>query len=118
MRLPPYPRYRNSGIEWLRDVPAHWQVKRLKTVALYRVSNVDKIPSEEEVAVRLCNYTDVYYNEFIWPAMGLMETTSTPEEVKRFRLRVGDVVITKDSEEWSDIAVPASRRWSSRLHLT
>jgi type I restriction enzyme, S subunit len=107
VRPPPYPKYRTSGIEWLRDVPAHWQVKRLKTVASYRVSNVDKIPSEDEVSVRLCNYTDVYYNEFIWSEMGLMETTATPEEVKRFWLREGDVVITKDSEEWSDIAVPA-----------
>jgi type I restriction enzyme S subunit len=39
--------------------------------------------------------------------MGLMETTATPEEISRFGLRAGDVLITKDSEEWSDIAIPA-----------
>jgi type I restriction enzyme S subunit len=39
--------------------------------------------------------------------MELMETTATADEIRRFGLRVGDVVITKDSEEWSDIAVPA-----------
>jgi type I restriction enzyme S subunit len=26
----PYDRYRNSGVDWLRDVPAHWQTTRLR----------------------------------------------------------------------------------------
>ena len=30
MRLPGYPRYKPSGIEWLGDVPEHWDVKRIK----------------------------------------------------------------------------------------
>lgn len=30
MRLPDYPRYRASGVEWLGEVPEHWGVKRLK----------------------------------------------------------------------------------------
>ncbi len=34
MKLPrtPYPAYKPSGVEWLEDVPAHWEVKRLKTL--------------------------------------------------------------------------------------
>lgn len=107
MRLPPYPRYKPSGVEWLGDVPEHWEAKRLKNTATYWVSNVDKVSAEDEMPVRLCNYTDVYYHDHIRPSMGLMETTATPEEVRRFGLKVGDVVVTKDSEEWSDIAVPA-----------
>lgn len=107
MKLPVYPTYKPSGIEWLGDVPEHWKVKRLKTSALYRVSNVDKVPAEDEEPVRLCNYTDVYYNDHISPEMELMETTATLEEIRKFRLEVGDVIITKDSEEWSDIAIPA-----------
>ena len=30
MKLPAYPKYKPSGVEWLGDVPKHWQVKRLK----------------------------------------------------------------------------------------
>jgi type I restriction enzyme S subunit len=71
------------------------------------VSNVDKVPSEDETPVRLCNYTDVYYNEHLRPDMGVMETTATQQEIDYFGLGIGDVLITKDSEEWSDIAVPA-----------
>ncbi len=107
MKYSPYPRYKPSGIDWLGEVPEHWEVKRLKTSARYCVSNVDKVPSGDELPVRLCNYTDVYYHEHIGPGMGLMETTATADEILRFGLRVGDVLITKDSEEWSDIGVPA-----------
>ncbi len=30
MILPRYPEYKDSGVEWLADVPVHWGVKRLK----------------------------------------------------------------------------------------
>ena len=107
MRFQAYPNYKPSGVEWLGDVPEKWEVKRLKTSATCWVSNVDKVPAEDELPVRLCNYTDVYYHDHITPDMDLMETTATADEIRRFGLREGDVVITKDSEEWSDIAVPA-----------
>lgn len=31
-RYPAYPTYKPSGVEWLGDVPEHWEVKRLKNV--------------------------------------------------------------------------------------
>jgi type I restriction enzyme, S subunit len=107
VRFPAYPKYKPSGVEWLGEVPEHWDVKRLKTAANYWVSNVDKVPSDDEIPVRLCNYTDVYYNDHIDPEMRLMESTATADEIRRFGLRIGDVLFTKDSEEWDDIAVPA-----------
>jgi len=32
MRYPAYPRYKPSGIEWLGDVPEHWEVKRSDSI--------------------------------------------------------------------------------------
>src|SRR6266700_3846840 len=29
MKLPPYPRYKPSGVEWLGDVPEHWETKKV-----------------------------------------------------------------------------------------
>ncbi len=29
----PYPAYKNSEVEWLGDVPEHWEVRRLKTLS-------------------------------------------------------------------------------------
>ena len=105
---PRYPRYRNSGVKWLGHIPEHWEVRRLEHVASYRTSSVDKKTDDGELPVMLCNYTDVYYQDRIRASDGdFMEATASPHEVARFKLCVGDVLITKDSEDWQDIAVPA-----------
>ena len=105
--LKPYPELKDSGVDWLGDVPAHWEVRRLRNVADMRVSNVDKHAKEGEISVRLCNYVDVYKNDYISERMDFMRATATNEEIERFRLEEGDVLITKDSETWDDIGVPA-----------
>ena len=107
IRFRTYPTYRPSGVEWLGEVPAHWEMRRLKSFATVQLSNVDKKATEGQISVRLCNYTDVYYNEHIGPDIEFMPATATKEQVRRFSLRMGDVLITKDSEDWTDIAVPA-----------
>ena len=103
----PYPAYEPSGVEWLGEIPAHWKVRRLKSVAVVQLSNVDKKSTEGQAGVRLCNYTDVYYREHVGPDVEFMPATATEEQVRRFSLRAGDLLITKDSEDWTDIAVPA-----------
>ncbi len=71
------------------------------------ISNVDKKTNPGEIPVRLCNYTDVYYNQFIRSNMDFMTATATNREISRCSLFEGDVVITKDSEKDDDIGVPA-----------
>jgi type I restriction enzyme, S subunit len=84
-----------------------WQTVPLKRVASIRVSNVDKKAVDGEPAVRLCNYTDVYYRDTILPDQKFMAATATHDQVSAFRLHAGDVLITKDSETADDIGVPA-----------
>ena len=105
--LKPYRRYKDSGVERLGEVPAHWEVRRLCTIAEMRASNVDKHSRDGERPIRLCNYVDVYRADRIRAEMPLMAATAAPAEIEKFRLRPGDVLITKDSEAWNDIGVPA-----------
>ena len=107
MKWRAYPKYRDSGIEWLGEIPEHWEIRKLKHVATIQFSNVDKNTVEDEETVRLCNYVDVYYNDFITAELEFMEATATVGEIRKFMLRDGDVLVTKDSESWDDIAVPA-----------
>lgn len=97
----------NSVLEWTSNLPDSWEVKPLKSIAAYSVSNVDKIPSDDEEPVMLCNYTDVYKNDYINLGIDFMRSTATVKEVEKFGLQIGDVLITKDSESWDDIAIPA-----------
>ena len=71
-----------------------------------RFSNVDKKTESGECPVRLCNYTDVYNNDYIGDEMEFMRATATQPEIDRFGLKIGDVIITKDSETPHDIGVP------------
>jgi type I restriction enzyme S subunit len=93
--------------DWADNMPDGWTAWPLRACAKYAVSNVDKVPSDGEIPVRLCNYTEVYNNEFITLDLDFMRATATEEEIRRFGLLLEDVVITKDSEAWDDIGVPA-----------
>ena len=89
------------------ELPPGWKLEKLKFFADVRNSNVDKTASEDEEPVRLCNYTDVYYNDCITPDLDFMDGSATGAEVERFCLKRGQVIVTKDSEGWDDIGVPA-----------
>ena len=101
-----YPEYKESGVEWIGKIPRHWHVKRLKYVAKILPSNVDKHIYPDEIRVRLCNYTDVYYNDYITVDTVLEKGSCKESEFTKFVLRKGDVIITKDSETPDDIGVP------------
>ncbi len=98
------PGYKETKVGW---IPKEWQVVRLKNCAEILFSNVDKKTNNNEYPVKLCNYIDVYYNELITNKIDFMRATATQAEIKKFSLKKGDVIITKDSEDADDIAVPA-----------
>ena len=87
--------------------PASWLKLPLKRVAEVMPSNVDKHTVEGELPVRLCNYVDVYNNDRIDDSIDFMAATASEAQITRFTLKAQDVLVTKDSEEPSDIGVPA-----------
>lgn len=102
-----YDAYNDSGVEWIGEIPEHWEVRKLKIVASIKGSNVDKHILKEEIQIRLCNYTDVYKNDFINSSIDFNIGSCTEEEYKKFSISENDVIITKDSESPDDIGVPA-----------
>ncbi|QHA90168.1 restriction endonuclease subunit S [Bacillus sp. N1-1] len=111
MSMKSYERYRDSSLDWVSVVPEHWKVKKLKHVSDVNLSNVDKKSIKGEKEVLLCNYVDVYYNDVITDAIEFMRATAKYEQINRFKLKRNDVIITKDSESPTDIAVPT---WVSK----
>ena len=97
---------RDSGVEWLGQIPSHWEVRRLKHLAAVRFSNVDKKSRPGESTVRLVNYTEVYYNDYITNELDFMDATAPSAQIDAFKTCADDVIVTKDSEDWQDIAVP------------
>jgi len=95
------------AIFWCKTLPNHWEVERLRAVAHVRLSNVDKHIRDGEQECLLCNYVDVYKNESITPDMEFMAASASVDEVRKFQLREGQILLTKDSETPDDIGNPA-----------
>ena len=68
---------------------------------------ISTLVREGEEPIRLCNYVDVYHNDRIRADISFMPATAKKAEIRRFRMAAGDVLLTKDSEDWTDIGVPA-----------
>ena len=92
---------------WTTTLPSGWRVTRLDAVADVMFSNVDKHTLDGEEPVRLCNYVDVYKNDRINSTIEFMEASAEPREIRKFQIRRGDVLVTKDSETSDDIAIPS-----------
>jgi len=102
-----YSEYKDCGIDWIGEIPVGWEVKKLKFTSKAIPSNIDKNIDPDELQVRLCNYTDVYYNEFISSSLDLSRGSCKQSEYDKLQLLEGDVILTKDSETADDIGVPA-----------
>jgi type I restriction enzyme S subunit len=55
MKNKAYPKYKDSGVEWLGEIPEHWDIKRLK----YIVSYNDESLSETTLPEMKINYVDI-----------------------------------------------------------
>jgi type I restriction enzyme S subunit len=86
----------------------NWQKVLLIDVADVKLSNVDKKTKSEERVIKLCNYTDVYKNPFISKSLleSFMIASCNDNEYEKFKLKEGQVAVTKDSEKPDDIGIP------------
>ena len=90
-RFNPAPSLKPSGVEWLGDVPEHWEVKRLKLVA----STNDDSLSETEDPHRPISYVDIGSVDSI---AGIFQTKETifedaPAGARRL-VKHGDTIIS------------------------
>ena len=82
-------------------------IYKLGEIATVEISGVDKKIKDGEIPVKLCNFVDVYYNWAITSDLEkeFMEATARPNEIERFKLKRGQVALTKDSETRFDIGI-------------
>jgi len=91
MKRKPYPKYKPSGVEWLGDVPEHWEVKRLK----YSASINDEVLPETTSPDAEFDYVDI---GGVSAVDGITQTEhvffeTAPSRARR-RVRHGDTIIS------------------------
>ena len=107
----PYPAYKPSGVEWLGDVPAHWQVAALR----HRYSQClgKMLDSKRITGNHLLPYlrnVDVQWDQINTKDLPTMDIP--PDEYERYTVQQGDLLVCEGGE------VGRCALWSGDLTLT
>ena len=91
MRLPTYPKYKPSGVEWLGEVPEHWEVKRLKYTASI---NDEALPETTDPGFEM-SYVDIRSVDLIRGIVTVedMVFEDAPSRARRV-VRDGDTIVS------------------------
>jgi type I restriction enzyme S subunit len=104
-----YGSYKDSGVEWLGEIPAHWEITRLANIGKFSSSGIDKLIKKNESLVKIINYTDVYKNieHTINSEMNFMEVTTLEANRIKNLLNKGDLIFLPSSETLEDLGLSA-----------
>ena len=92
----PYPAYRPSGVEWLGEIPAHWETIRLKSVLARNDSGVwGDEPGNHEGTIVLRSTEQTIDGG--WAISDPAKRGLSSREKANALLAVGDLVVTKSS---------------------
>jgi type I restriction enzyme S subunit len=97
---------KDSGVEWLGELPAHWQIKSLRYLG--NCQNGINIGAEYfGSGYPFVSYGDVYRNDTLpIQVEGLVQSTHTDREI--YSVRTGDIFFTRTSETVDEIGFSAA----------
>ncbi|MCO7546404.1 MULTISPECIES: restriction endonuclease subunit S [Stutzerimonas] len=99
---------KDSGVEWLGEVPAHWDVKALRRVLKESLSNgVFKKKEDFGRGVLLVNVFDVYRPNFQVNYSSLDRVDCNAAEISSYSVLPGDLFFVRSSLKYEGIAVVA-----------
>jgi type I restriction enzyme, S subunit len=97
---------KDSGVEWLGEIPAHWHIKRLR----YTGSCQNGVSNGAEYfgsGYPFVNYTDVYANVEL-PKMVSGLAKSTDSDRINYSVKTGDIFFTRTSETIEEIGIAST----------
>ncbi len=99
---------KRSGVEWLGDVPAHWEVRRVKTVSTFITSGPrgwsDRVGEEGSLFIQSGDLDDALEVDF---AGAKRVQTNGDAEAPRTQLYNGDVVVCITGAKTGNVALCA-----------
>jgi type I restriction enzyme S subunit len=95
MRYKKYPEYKDSGVEWIGEIPENWEVIRLKNILICNDGGIwgEKFDDEGTVVLRS---TEVGLDGS-WKIVEPARRNIPPKDKKQYLLREGDLLVTKSS---------------------
>ena len=101
-----YSSYKDSGIEWLGEVPENWAIVRLKDLGFLQ-NGVSKGGDYFGSGFPFVSYGNVY-NDTVLSTKIKTFANSTPEDQQAYSCKSGDVFFTRTSETIEEIGFSAT----------
>lgn len=92
-------------IDWVGEIPALWEVKRVKDVLSLKGGGVDKKVNEGEKLVKLVNFVDVFKKIPLNNDQNYMVVSCPENKIKDVSLKKNDILITPSSETPKEIGL-------------
>ena len=101
-----YPTYKPSGVEWLDDVPAHWEVRRLCQIGRLSKTNGGNKEDEVPAGVPCVRYGDLYttHQYFIVKSRSFVSKAKVEDYTP---ISFGDVLFATSGETIDEIGKSA-----------
>ena len=91
MSFPRYPEYKESGVEWLGEVPVHWQICPLKRVTTFN-DDVLSEATDGELELKYVEISDVHADRGVTGSTAYL-FQDAPSRARR-KVRDGDVLVS------------------------
>ena len=102
----PYPAYKPSGVEWLGDVPTHWEARRLGQIGILLKGGGGSKEDETHQGVPCVRYGDLYTTH-TWSISQSRSCVSHENAANYTRIQYGDVLFAASGETIGDIGKSA-----------
>jgi len=108
--LDPNAPMKDSGVEWLGEVPAHWEVKRIKHSASHVVDCLHTTPTYDgELAFPAIRTADVEPGRLLLDQARLVSADVYAERIQRLKPKHNDILYSREGERFGIAAlVPAN----------
>ena len=107
MSFPRYEAYKDSGVEWLGEVPEHWRVSKLKFLTKQIVDGAHFTPTYIDNGIPFLRVTDIQNASLDTDEFKFIPKNEHEELIKRCKPEKGDLLLSKNGT----IGIPRLIDW-------
>ena len=97
MAIKTYPKYKDSGIKWIGEIPEHWEVKKLKYIAHIILGKM--LTPNDKGGYFLKPYLRAQNLKWLKPEVSnIKEMWFSEDELKTYRVEKNDLLISEGGE--------------------
>jgi type I restriction enzyme S subunit len=100
-----YPDYKDSGVEWLGEIPAHWDVNKFKRVAFYQEGPGLRNWQFTDNGIRVICVTNITENGIDFSRYSkFISFDEYIQTYKHFTVEKGDILLSSSGNSWGKVA--------------